>query len=250
LEIHYQESGSGIPLILLHGGMDTHKLWDPFFPHFSKRFRVFAPDSRGHGKTVNPTRGLSYRLMADDLAAFIQALDLDRPIVFGFSDGGQIALEIGMRYPSLTRGLVIAGAWYQFSEEYQKGLKRVGFEGPGKINYRKIDKIFPVGWRDRMRESHPRPDPDYYHIFLEDISQMWWTPLNYRLGDFQKIIQPTLILIGEDDRAVPLHESQEMSEMIPDAELAVIRGTGHNDLIVEGGEFLAVVDDFIMQIIE
>jgi pimeloyl-ACP methyl ester carboxylesterase len=250
LEIFYRESGKGIPLILLHGGTDTHKLWDPFIPHFSERFRVITPDSRGHGQTNNPVPGLSYQMMAHDLAAFSEILGLDQPIVFGFSDGGQITLELGIRYPSLFRGLVIGGAWYRFSEDYQQGLKRVGYEGPGQVNFETIDQNTPPGWRDRMRKTHPGSDPDYYLTLLEDISRMWWTPLDYKREDFEKIIQPTLILIGENDEAVPVQESREMAEMIPDAELAVIQGVGHNNLLAEGGEFLGVVDDFFSQLIE
>jgi pimeloyl-ACP methyl ester carboxylesterase len=249
LEIYYRESGSGIPLILLHGGIDTHRLWDPFITHFSERFRVITPDSRGHGRTVNPDPGLSYRVMADDMAAFIQALDLERPMVFGFSDGGQIALEIGMRYPGLTRGLVVGGAWFRFSIQYQEGLRRAGYEGPGQVNFKTIDQNDRPGWRDRMRKSHPRSDPDYYLSFLEDISRMWWTPLDYQREDFEKIEQPTLILIGEYDEAVPPQESREMAGMIPDAELAIIPGVGHLDLLVEGGEFLKIVDDFFSRLI-
>jgi pimeloyl-ACP methyl ester carboxylesterase len=249
LEIFYREIGEGVPLILLHGGTRTHETWNPFIPHFSERFRVITPDSRGHGRTKNPGPGLSYRQMGDDLAAFIQVLDLDRPIIFGFSDGGQIALELGMRYPALARSLVIGGAWYRFAEEYQEGLKKVGYEGPGKVNYGSIDKYAQPGWRDRMWESHPHPDPDYYETLLEDISRMWWTPLNYQGEDFERIKRPTLIFIGENDEAVPVQESREMAQMIPSAELAVIQNVGHFDILVEGGEFLDIVDDFFHRLL-
>ena len=250
LEIYYREEGNGIPLILLHGGMGTHNYWDPFIPHFSESFRVITPDSRGHGRTKNPDSGLNYRQMADDLAAFIQVLDLDRPIVFGFSDGGQTALELGMRYPASSRGLVVGGAWYRFSKEYQEGIKSAGYEGPGIINYESIDKYAQPGWKERMWESHPHPDPDYYKRLLEDISRMWWTPLNYKREDFEKIKRPTLILIGENDEAVPVQESREMAQMIPGAELAVIQNVGHFDILVVGGEFLVIVDDFFHRLVE
>lgn len=56
--------------------------------------------------------------MADDMVAFVQALGLDKPLICGFSDGGQIALEVGMRYPALAKALVVIGAFYKFSEQY------------------------------------------------------------------------------------------------------------------------------------
>lgn len=112
LDIYCEECSSGQPLILLHGGTVTHKMWEPWLPVFAPHFRVITPDSRGHGKTNNPSGPIHYRQMAEDVAALIQALDLTRPAVFGYSDGGQIALELAMRCPGLASTLVIGAAWY------------------------------------------------------------------------------------------------------------------------------------------
>ena len=109
LEIYYEEYGGGEPLLLLHGGTLSSRSWQAHAPAFAQHFRVIAPDSRGHGRTRNPTDELSYRLMADDLAAFVQALGLNKPLLCGFSDGAQIAMEFGMHYPDLAKALV-AGA--------------------------------------------------------------------------------------------------------------------------------------------
>jgi len=246
INIYYKECGAGPSLILSHGGTDTHKFWDPFILQFSEHFRVFTPDSRGHGRTTNPSRELSYRLMADDLAAFIQKLQIKDPLIFGYSDGGQVALDFGMRYPDIAAALVIGGAWYQFSKEYQDALKKAGFTGPGDVNYEIIDKNSPPGWIDRMRNAHPSPDPDYYQTLLRDISKMWWTPLNYQPDDFQKIISPTLILMAENDEMIPVSEAREMVEMIPNAKLKVILGASHNDIFQKGEEVLKDVIDFFL----
>ena len=123
INIHYEEYGSGIPLILLHGGTGTIEEWEPLIPSFEQNFHIYALDSRGHGKTENPSGKLSYRVMADDVAAFIQALDIQKPFVCGYSDGGQICIELGMRYQGLSRGLVIGAASYSFSEAYFESLK-------------------------------------------------------------------------------------------------------------------------------
>jgi pimeloyl-ACP methyl ester carboxylesterase len=103
LTIYYEVCGEGEPLLLIHGGTATCSSWASHLPAFTQHFRVFAPDSRGHGRTDNPAGELAYRPMADDVAALIEALGLQRPLVLGYSDGGQIALELGMRYPELAR---------------------------------------------------------------------------------------------------------------------------------------------------
>ncbi len=150
LDIFFQEAGQGRPLILLHGATDTHTLWKPFIPGLSKYFKVITPDSRGHGRTFNPIGTLSYKVMADDLAAFIQAKRLEKPFVFGYSDGGQAALDFGMRYPDIPGALVIGGAWYRFSKEYRCGLSRAGFVGPGKSILRSMSSLLRLigekGW--------------------------------------------------------------------------------------------------------
>jgi hypothetical protein len=73
-------------LLLVHGGTATSQSWASHLPAFAEHFRVFAPDSRGHGRTDNPTGELGYRVMADDVAALVDALGLRRPLVLGYSD--------------------------------------------------------------------------------------------------------------------------------------------------------------------
>ncbi|MCD6425123.1 MAG: alpha/beta hydrolase [Anaerolineales bacterium] len=247
LEIYYQEYGGGRPLILLHGATDTHKLWSPFIPELSKIFQVFTPDSRGHGRTFNPAGELNYQTLADDLAAFIQELDLEKPFIFGYSDGGQTALDFGMRYPDIAGALVIGGAWYRFSAEYQDALKQVGFIGVGEINLHIYEKFAPADWRERMGKYHPNPDPNYPEVLLRSLSSLFWTPLNYDKEDFLKIQAPTLILVGEQDELVPPEESWEMAALIPGAELALIPGATHTQVIIPGGECLPIVIDFLLR---
>ncbi len=86
----YKEFGDGHPLILLHGGsVNAEFQWQQSIPKLSKHFRVLAVDSRGHGKTDNPSGEFSYRLMGDDVAAFVTALGLEKPFICGWSDGAQ-----------------------------------------------------------------------------------------------------------------------------------------------------------------
>ena len=114
LHVYYDEYGQGEPLILLHGGTLSSQMWQAQIPTFSAHFRVLIPDSRGHGRTDNPSGTFSYRLLADDFAAFVEAFGLHRPLIYGYSDGGQIALELGMRYPTLAQALVVCAAHFGF----------------------------------------------------------------------------------------------------------------------------------------
>ena len=115
IDIHYVEAGQGEPLVLLHQGMvSTNPLWADspvaYAGHmavFAERFRVIAPDLRGCGRTANPGGGsISYAQLAEDAAAMIDALGLDRPLVCGFSDGATLATILAIRSPGSVRAIV------------------------------------------------------------------------------------------------------------------------------------------------
>src|SRR5688572_9159392 len=116
LDIYYQEYGQGKPLVLIHGGALTGDSWKPYLAAFAEHYRVIMPDSRGHGRTSNPSGMMSFRLLADDVAALVQALSLEKPVIYGYSDGGQVALEIGMRYPDLPEAIIVGGAHLELTE--------------------------------------------------------------------------------------------------------------------------------------
>ena len=245
LDMYYEEYGSGKPLILLHSGTATSHMWQPHISSFIPHFRVITLDSRAHGRTDNPIAELSYHLMADDVAAFIQALNLTKPVVFGYSDGGQIALEIGIRYPSLTGALVVGAAWYRFSETYLDWLKASGFERSGVVNIEQIQREEP-DWVKLWQTEHARTDdPDYWQTLLKQISIMWWTPLNYTVEDFQKIIEPTLILMGDRDGVIELEQAVEMYRLIPNAELAILPNATHFSALNQLS--MSIVLDFLLR---
>lgn len=247
LNMYYEEYGSGAPLVLLHGGLAIGSTFAPQIAIFSEQFRVIAPDSRGHGRTDNPSGELSYRLMADDYAAFIGALGLQRPSICGWSDGGQIALELGMHYPDLLRCMVVGAAWYQFSETYQGLLKAMGFESPSVVNIEKMKQSMPE-FTDMLRAWHSSLyGSDYWEALAEQISPMWWTPLNYTADDFHKIKIPTLILVGDRDAIIPVEEALEMYRFIQGAELAIVPNADHSLPRARAEVFSAIVLDFLLK---
>lgn len=231
LEIYYDEYGSGPPLLLLHGGTLTAHSWQDHAPLFAQHFRVIAPDSRGHGRTHNPTGELSYRLMADDLAALVQALQLDQPLICGFSDGGQIVLEFGMHYPNLAKGLVVCGAWYKFSDAYLAGMRQWGFTSPGQVNLVQAEQNLTRLIELWKTEHAPLGGPDYWQTLLRSISKMWLTPLDYTATDFHKITAATLILLGDRDEFIPVEQAVDMYRLISNAELAILPKANHGETV-------------------
>jgi pimeloyl-ACP methyl ester carboxylesterase len=245
IDIYYEEYGNGKPVVLLHGGLGASTMMKPFVPALAKHFRVLTPDLRGHGKTDNPSNQFGYQLLAHDLAEFINRLELDQPFVCGWSDGGQIALELGMQYPTLAKGLLVGAAWFKFSQSYQNFLRFLGIEAPGHVSYEQIEKAVPQ-LVAALRSLH-EPGPAYWKQLLQQISTMWWTPLSYTAGDFERITIPTLIMVGDRDPVVPVEEAVEMYRLIPKAELAIAPHTDHGFPRANPDTFTALTLSFLLR---
>ena len=248
IHMYYEDYGAGEPLILLHGGTETSSMWQPHIPAFADYFRILAPDARGQGRTNNPTDELSYERMADDLAAFIRALGLTKPLLCGWSDGGQIALEIGMRYPGLSTALVVGGAWYKFSDTYTDALRALHFEAPGAVNIAALQAESPE-WVEHLKALHGRADdPDRWKAVLGQLSTMFWTPLDYAPDDFKAIAEPTLLLLGDRDGIIELQQAIDLYQLIPNAELAILPNRTHQSTSRPPVQlFTATILDFLLR---
>src|ERR1700751_5620038 len=110
INLYYETRGAGRPLILLHGGLGSGEMFGPIMPALAERHQVIAVDLQGHGRTADIDRPIDIRLMADDIAALIDHLGLDRPDLVGYSLGGGVALQTAARHPGQARKLAAASA--------------------------------------------------------------------------------------------------------------------------------------------
>jgi len=228
LDIYYEEQGQGRPLLLIHGGVLTGDSWQPYLAAFAAHYRVIMPDSRGHGRTANPTGHVSYRLLADDMVALARALDLQQPLICGYSDGGQVALEIGMRYPDLPHALVIGGAYGELTEASRMWVRSMlGDAQSPDVDTARFERDNP-GFAALLQQLH---GPDGWRPLLQQIKPMWNASLNYTADDFARVVASTLVLLGDRDGLVPLEEGVALYRRLPHAEFAVVPGAEHTDFI-------------------
>src|SRR6185436_5483877 len=106
INLYYETHGSGRPMILLHGGLGSGEMFGPILPALTANHQVIAPDLQGHGRTADIDRPIDVRLMADDIAALIRHLELDKPDLVGYSLGGGVAFMTAVNYPELVGKLV------------------------------------------------------------------------------------------------------------------------------------------------
>ncbi len=186
-EIFYKTYSQGHPLLLLHGGTLTGDLWEPYIAALSEHFRLIVPDTPGHGKSGTPDADLTYPGLADDMAAFIEALELHQPLVAGYSDGGQIALEIGMRHPALTRRPRCRRRLLPLQPLLQRLAQGVFGEDPAReMDIANFERSHP-DWAEWLRHLY---GPDAWPSVLARVRPMWTTPFDYSRDELARIVAP------------------------------------------------------------
>jgi len=250
LSMYYESSGDGIPVILLHGGLSTSQMWVPVIPSFSRDYRVITPDTRAHGRTDNPSGLLSFPLMAEDTAQFIQALGLQKPLVVGYSNGGQTALHMAMTYPGLVRGYMIGGIFNSMTTAWLQVMQgQLGIEGPGVVDVERVIQQNPAVIRDLQQQHDVFHTPGYWKTLLVQASRCWWNPPEHTQVDFDKILDPILFWCGDQDVFCPPEQSLEMSRRVKNAELAVIPNADHFTMIQHIDIVILILLSFMKRVI-
>ena len=201
--IYYEETGEGPPLLLLHGNGETHEIFQSLISVLSPRFHVVAMDSRGHGRSGYGNQELSLPAMADDCAALVQHLEIDKLSVLGFSDGGNIALYFALRYPEKLNCLVLIGA------NLNPGAVKRSTQIPIEIGYR-LTSLFPTANGRKKRQI---------------LGLMIHWP-QIRPEELEYITAPTLVLAGERDLIKEEH-TRMIAQKIPHAQLEIIPKANH-----------------------
>ena len=225
INIYYEAFGSGQTVIFLHGSMGTGEVWKPYIPILSQNFNLILPDARGHGKTENPDGEINLHQLADDLAAFIDALELNRPVLCGWSMGGDLGLDVAIRYPDKIGGLIVGGVTHRISETYFASLTAMGLDGPGQINFERAEENIPqlvALWKTMHTQS-----PDHWKELVTQMSYELVDPKLPSDEDLKQITVPTLIIWGDRDQFLPVEDAVALYRLIPDLQLAVVPNTDH-----------------------
>ena len=233
--LYCEEHGDGAPLILIHGGLSSGSDWHPVVAELADGFRVITPDSRGHGRSTNPSAELSYALIADDIAALIAALGLRRPVVGGWSDGGQVTLELAARHPGAAGALIVGAAYSDFNAGGLRDAHRalLGADDTGVPDAAHLDAQLGDFAQD-VKALHPG-GAERWPELVRQTATMW---LGYEgLGphELQAIQTPVLVLAGDRDELIPLDLSAALYRALPNAELAVCPSLSHDGPSPERG---------------
>ena len=203
IALYYQEKGNQEPFILLHGNGEDGTYFRHQIEYFSRRYRVIALDTRGHGKSPRGTAPFTIAQFSRDLYDFMTDLEIPAAVILGFSDGANIAMQFAIKHPDKVKALILNGGNLN-----PDGVKRTT-QIPIEIGY-KIAKRFAAKSPGAKRSA-------------EMLGLMVNEP-NIEPKELAKITAPTLVICGSRDMIKESH-TKKIAENVPGAELAIVKGT-------------------------
>ena len=225
LNMYYEIHGTGEPLIVLHGAYMTVELMGDLVSALAESRRAIAVEFQGHGHTADTDRPFSYERFADDTAALLEHLGIDRADVYGYSLGGGVALQLGLRHPDRVGKLVLASA-----SSSSDGLYPEVVGGIENITPELFDS---TPWRSAYDRT--ASDPSAFPTLVEKLKQLDMTPFDWPIDD---LAAPALILIGDSDGTRLEHAVEmfrrlgggifgDVAPELPNSQLAILPGTTH-----------------------
>jgi pimeloyl-ACP methyl ester carboxylesterase len=235
-EIHGAANLTGPPLVLLHGGGDTIKTsFGHLLPVLARDRQVIAFEQQGFGHTADTAdRPFSFVQSADDTAALLEYFHIGQADLFGFSNGGTIALQVAIRHPQAVRKLVVVSGFFQ-----RDGSSYPWFwEGFATATLQSMPK--------ELREANlaVAPHPENLQSFFDKCVQRMRNFEDIPADSIRGITAPTLVMVGDVDVMRPEH-AVELFRLLPNAKLAVLPGTDHMGLMRRTEWLEPMVSEFL-----
>jgi pimeloyl-ACP methyl ester carboxylesterase len=197
VNLYFETHGAGRTMLLLHGGLGSGEMFGPTLAALAERHQVILPDLQGHGRTADIDRPLDPRLLADDIAALIDHLGLDRPDVVGYSLGGMVALHTGARHPAKVGRVVAASANIRPDAIYPEMRAQQAQVGAAAAEFMTDTPMYQLYQR-------VAPRPEDFPRLLDKIGAAMAADFDFT-EDVRGLQVPTLIVAADADMAPPSH---------------------------------------------
>lgn len=221
LKMYYEIHGAGNPLVLIHGGGSTiETTFGRVLTEIAKKHKVIAVEMQAHGHTADIDRPLSFEQDADDIAALLKQLNIDKANVFGFSNGASTTLQFAIRHAEMTNKIIVASTFY----------KRAGAPA---VFWKMMDKPTFEGMPQQLKDAFLKINPDtnaLYKMYERDVARMQSFP-DITDEQMKSIKAPAFIIAGDRDVTTAEH-AVEMHNLLSNSRLAIIPG-GHGEYIGE-----------------
>ena len=248
LNMYYEIHGEGQPLVLLHGALSAiGTSFSKVLPQLSSTRQVIAVEQQAHGHTADIDRPLTYEQMADDTAALLQQLRIEKADLFGWSMGAGIALQIAIRHPEVVRKLVLASVTYNRNGFYPELLAGLETSKP--------EDLAGSPFQEEYERFAPKPQ-EWPRLFAK-VNQLDREVQDWPPEVIQSIKAPTLLIIGDSDVVRPEHTVELFRLLgggvagdlvgLPRSQLAVLPGTTHVTLVDRADWLVSMITQFLLR---
>lgn len=215
IKVYYESYGAGEPLLLLHGNSGSIENFLYQIPELSQHFTVIAVDSRAQGKSTDSDKEITYALMASDMSALIDALKLGSVHVVGWSDGGNVGLELALAHPKQIKKLVAFGANYTH-ENFMAPPDKIAMDAndPRLLTSAPLIKIYKQGM-DKLSPVVKKK--------LSDLAEKY---PNLTVEQLKQITVPVLVVAGDRD-AINVEQTISLFTSLPHSQLFIVPGASH-----------------------
>jgi len=231
--LYFESHGKGSPVLLLHGGLSSQDVFFAQLPALAQQHQVIAIDLRGQGRSSMGDLSLDYSLLAEDIDAVLQALDISQARVIGWSDGGITGLILALRYPARVHSLFALGANFRASgltEETKQAIK-AGLPASESLLSKALYALYS-------------PHPRRWQRLWRELKHMWLNGPELSHADLASIQQEIWVVVGEHDN-VSLAHSKEMVGALANTRFVLIHDAGHNLLIEKPTAMRELMMDFV-----
>ncbi len=257
INLFYTATGTGEPILLVHGHPFDHTMWNPQIVALSQQYHVIAPDLRGYGKTALPKFGTNrFEDYAADMLALMDSLGIINFHLAGLSQGGQFIMEIFRQAPKRVKSLILANTFASLDTPEAKQIRydtadRMEKEG---MDFYADDAIFKM-----IRREHVATMPDVaahvMNMMKSTLPKGAATAMRARCERIDYLNQvlptvniPTLVVVGRQDEFTPVAKAEEMQEKLQNCKLVIIEDAGHMPNLEHPDEFNEVVLEFLERI--
>jgi pimeloyl-ACP methyl ester carboxylesterase len=231
LKMYYEIHGTGKPLVVLHGAFGFATV----YPALTRNRQVIAVELQGHGHTADIDRPLSCEQMADDTAALLKHLKIEKADFFGYSMGGVVTLAIAIRHPDLVDRVAINGSYY--------GKTQDAWEPAAFKQFTNLPANFAP---PMLKDPYDKvaPDPKQWPVLVAKVKKLVAEFKGFSRDDMKSIKAPVLITLGDRD-GVRVEHVVEMFRLIPNAQLAIFPGGDHLQLWTSPDTVLSPIAAFL-----
>ena len=246
MQMYYEVSGEGDPLIVLHGSYMNIPTMGAIIPKLAETNKVYAIELQGHGRTTDIDRPITYPNLADDVAAFMDAVGIEKADVFGYSMGAVAGLQLTIRHPQKVDRLIFVSGAYDF-EGWQPAFREF-------IPQMTVEMFTDM---PALVEPHRRlsPNPDGFVALAEKLIQLEKEPMAWE-EEVKGIKAPVLIITGDADAATLEHSVAffrllgggvmgDMGKPLPQSRLAVLPATSHTAVITQVDVLASFIESFL-----